>query len=175
MRALGIDDQQHNSAGQRERPGHGWDEVSLSGLEVHTENIHWLAATRETDARVGKHNDAQRNQDNRDDGFGIHFYLSAMVVSIQRVLHSPASTDEIDQDHDNGNYQKGVNETAHRGAGQQSQQPQNDEYDGYSPQHKRLLSPVWNPYRLVRFSIPLAPACRELMIIGSWLLQWSYY
>jgi len=43
------------------------------------------------------------------------------------------------QHHDDGNDEEDVNDSTHRVAADQSQQPQNQENDTYRPQHVRLL------------------------------------
>ena len=54
--------QQDDPAHQGQRAGDRWNEVAVRGFHVQTEEIDRLARSREGDARVGEHHDAQRDQ-----------------------------------------------------------------------------------------------------------------
>src|ERR1051326_2741578 len=59
---LRIHDQQHDATGQRECADDRRDKVVVCGLEVHSEEIDGFSRSRESDARVGEHHDAQCDQ-----------------------------------------------------------------------------------------------------------------
>jgi hypothetical protein len=69
---LGVHEQQHDPAGQRQRPGYWRDKMAVCGLEVHSEEIDRLSSGRVSDARVSEHHDAESDQDGGND-FCIHF------------------------------------------------------------------------------------------------------
>ena len=70
---LGVYHQQHDPADERERSD-GWrDEVVVGGLKAHSEELDGLSRGREGDARVCEHHNAQRDQDDCNDGFCIHY------------------------------------------------------------------------------------------------------
>jgi len=65
--------QQNDPTDKRKSAGHRGDEVAVSGLNMQAEKIDRLARRRKGDARVGEHNDAERNEKDRYYGFCIHF------------------------------------------------------------------------------------------------------
>src|SRR5258707_9212904 len=59
--------------------------------------------------------------------------------SSKRFLQDSAALNDPDQNHDNGNHQQDVNKPAHRVTAHQSQEPQNNQYNGNRVQHLILL------------------------------------
>jgi hypothetical protein len=53
-------------------------------------------------------------------------------------LHGPSSLNHSDQDHDYGYDQKNVDESPHRGGGEQSKEPQHDKNDSNGIQHGKF-------------------------------------
>jgi hypothetical protein len=49
-----------------------------------------------------------------------------LVCFVNRSLHYASSLNQVDQDHNDGNYQQEVNQPAHRVTGHQTQQPQSE-------------------------------------------------
>ena len=68
----GSYDEQHNSANQREGAHDGRDKVIVGGRDVHAEKLNRLSGCREADAGIGQHHDAERDQQDRNDGFRVH-------------------------------------------------------------------------------------------------------
>jgi hypothetical protein len=54
-------------------------------------------------------------------------------------LHPSSSLNHLEQYHNDGDHQQGMNDAAHRVAGQQSHHPQNQQNYKYGPKHGSLL------------------------------------
>jgi hypothetical protein len=91
---------------------------------MHAEKVNRFSRRREGDAGVSEHHDAQSDQEDCDNGFCIHIDSSVSGFLIQPL----ATGNEVDEYHDNGNYQQDVNEPAHRVTAHQAKQPQNEQY-----------------------------------------------
>ena len=48
------------------------DKMTFGGLNVHSQKIHRFPRRRESEARIGEHDNAQRDQQDGNDGFGVH-------------------------------------------------------------------------------------------------------
>src|SRR5271154_2116461 len=70
--ALGLQEQQHDSADQRERPDGGRDEMIIGGRNVHPKEINGFSRRREAQAGIGEHHNAECDQKERNDGFYVH-------------------------------------------------------------------------------------------------------
>jgi hypothetical protein len=126
---LGIHNQQHDSANERERSDDRRDKMGDSGLKVHSEEVNGLSRSLEGDAGVSEHHDAQSDQEDCDNGFCIHIDLFSLISSVGSFLiQSLAPGNEVDEHHDNGNDQQDVNEPAHRVTAHQTEQPQSEQY-----------------------------------------------
>ena len=79
--ALGVHNQQHDSAEERKRSNNGRDKVVDGGLDVHSEELDRLSRSRESDARISEHHDAKGDQEDRNYGFCIHIDSSVFIFS----------------------------------------------------------------------------------------------
>src|SRR4029077_12530969 len=68
----GFHSQQDDPADERDGSGDRRDKVAVGGFNVHTEELDRLCRRLEVDARVGKHHDAENDQDDRGDVFCVH-------------------------------------------------------------------------------------------------------
>jgi hypothetical protein len=125
---LGVHKQQHDPTDERERSDDGRDKVADCGLKVHSEELDRLSRSRKGDARVSEHHNAESDQEDCNNGFCIHIDSSVFSSVGSFLIQSPATGDEVDEHHDNGNYQQDVNEPAHRVTAHQPQRPQNEQY-----------------------------------------------
>jgi len=67
--AAGFDEPQDDSTDEHERADGGRDEMVLGGLDVEAKEINRLPRSCETQAGIGEHNDAKRDEQDCDDGF----------------------------------------------------------------------------------------------------------
>jgi hypothetical protein len=126
---LGVHNEQHDSADERERSDNRRDKMADSGLKVHSKEFDRLSRSREGDARVSEHHDAQSDQEDGDNGFCIHIDSFSLFSSVGSFLiQPPAPGDEADEHHDNGNRQQDVDEPAQRVTAYETERPQNEQY-----------------------------------------------
>jgi hypothetical protein len=64
---LAAHNQQHDTAGERERSDDRWNEVALRGFHVQGADVDRPSPCLERDPRIGEHHDPQRDQHNTDD------------------------------------------------------------------------------------------------------------
>jgi len=70
--ASGLNEQQYNSSNERDCAD-GWRNKMVVGRRnVHSKELDGFSRGRETQARVGKHDNAKSDQKDRNDGFHIH-------------------------------------------------------------------------------------------------------
>jgi hypothetical protein len=69
----GFDEQQDDSTHKHERADCGRNEMVVGGCDVHPEKLDGLSRSRETQARIGEHDDSQNDQTDCDDGFHVYF------------------------------------------------------------------------------------------------------
>jgi len=69
---LGVHEQQHDPANERERSNDRRNKVADCGFEMHSKEVNGLSRSREGDARVSEHHNAQSDQKDRNNGFCIH-------------------------------------------------------------------------------------------------------
>jgi hypothetical protein len=89
------------------------------GLKVHSEEFDRLSRGLEGDARVSEHHNAQGNQNDRNNVFGVHVEFTIKYPRLKRRF--PAG-DDSEQDRQNGEEEQYVNQVA-SGAGHHSQRP----------------------------------------------------
>jgi hypothetical protein len=70
--ALGLHEQQNDSADEHERSDGGRDEMIVSGRNVHSQKINGFSWSRKTQARIGEHDKSQNDQNDCSDGFYVH-------------------------------------------------------------------------------------------------------
>jgi hypothetical protein len=63
------------------------------------------------------------------------------VLLFRKSPYSSATRNEADEHQDDGNHQQNMNQTAHRGAGYQAQEPQN--YQDYTDRPQHMFSFNW--------------------------------
>jgi len=101
----------------------------VGGRNMHSQEFDRFSRGRETQAGVGKHHNAERNQKNCNDGFHIKSIIDVwLMAGTFAWLHRSPAGNEPEQNHNNGNDEKEVNEAAHSGTAHQAQRPQDEQY-----------------------------------------------
>src|ERR1043166_7031154 len=92
----GFHDQQYDPADERECSNYRRDKVAIGGLNVHSEEVDRLSRSREADARVGEHHDAESDQNDGSDGLCVHnespVFLSLALATTGWRTFAPASS-----------------------------------------------------------------------------------
>lgn len=70
--ALGSHQQQKDSAHQRQRADGRRDKMIVRGCDMHAQEFDGFSRRRKAQTRVGKHHDAEGDEENCNNGFGIH-------------------------------------------------------------------------------------------------------
>jgi hypothetical protein len=96
--------------------------VAVSSLNMYSKKIDGFAGSLKSDARIRQHHNAENDEDDCNNGF-VHKVFN---------LRSPlafATGNEIKQHHDDRDDQQDMDDSAHRVAGDQTKEPENDEDD----------------------------------------------
>jgi hypothetical protein len=120
---LGVHNQQQDSADERKRSDNGRDKVVDGGLKVHAEELDRLSWSREGDAGVSEHHDAESDQEDCNYGFCIHIVFLVFSLVGSFLIQPPAPGDETGQNHDNGHRQQDMDKPAQRVTAHQTEQP----------------------------------------------------
>ena len=103
--------------------------MTFGGRNVHAQKIDRLARRREAQAGIGEHHHAQGDQQDGNNGFGVHIGLQ-LINRLRSAQTGLPAGDDPDQHDDDGDDEEDMDEAAHRGAGHQPEQPQDDQDHG---------------------------------------------
>ena len=127
--------QQQDAANERNGSDDGWQRNGVLFFRRHLNGaeVNGLLRGGVGEALVSEGSNAENDEQDAEDGGCFH--------KMDCDLEDAAALDEAQEDEDDGDHEQDVNEAADGGAGHETEQPEDDEYDGDGSKHEMGVFP----------------------------------